>query len=685
LEAALADTKRQQRFGLVFEEHIPEMSALVGLSVQAGSLAQRRDDPSSETLYRVNEVSPLGDATIEPIDGGEPATVPVDELLVVKRFGEPIYPALTPLGSVRRGADDKPHHAVINGENFHALQLLVYQFEGQVDCIYIDPPYNTGARDWKYNNRYVDDADVWRHSKWLSMMEKRLRLAKRLLKRDGVLIVTIDENEAHHLGVLLETLFPDALRQMVTICINPSGASGGEGLSRVEEYAFFVFLGGRQPAPTEDDMLVSGGDVDLSKTGAQGVRWEWLMRGGNAWYRVARPNLCYPILLNEDGTRIVGAGEPYGGPESERPKSIDGQPVAWPVRKDGRLGIWRVDATRLKWLAEKGYAYVSNHDVAKGTWTLKYLMSGTVEAIEGGSIEVTGRGLHDEVQVRVAERKSKTAKTVWYRGRHIAGGAGGTQILSELLGQTDLFPFPKSVYAVQDCLQVAVGGKPDAFIVDFFAGSGTTLHATALLNLSDQGSRRCLIVTNNEVDDKRAKELNKKGHFHGDPAFERHGIFEAVTKPRCEAAITGMRARGQPLNGSYLGGRPFADGFEENCEFYRLDYLDPDDVDLGLQFGAILPTLWMTAGGVGEREKPETGQGYSMPEGSTYGVLFNESMFRHFREALEQRSDVTHVWLVTDSEEAYAEMGSALPRRLSISMLYRDYLRNFKINTERNL
>src|SRR5690606_36163765 len=139
----------------------------------------------------------------------------------------------------RRGPDSKPAHAVINAENFHALQLLTYTHAGKVDLIYIDPPYNTGARDWKYNNRYVDANDQWRHSKWLSMMEKRLKLSRRLLKPDGVLVVTIDEHEVHHLGVLLEQLFPDMRRQMVTVVINPSGTSS-DGLSRVEEYAIFV-------------------------------------------------------------------------------------------------------------------------------------------------------------------------------------------------------------------------------------------------------------------------------------------------------------------------------------------------------------------------------------------------------------------------------------------------------------
>jgi adenine-specific DNA-methyltransferase len=194
-----------------------------------------------------------------------------------------------------------------------------------------------------------------------------------------------------------------------------------------------------------------------------------------------------------------------------------------------------------------------------------------------------------------------------------------------------------------------------------------------------------VLVTNNEVDDKTARALNKKRIYRGDAKYEERGIFELVTRPRCEAVVTGRRPDGTPVPGKHVNGHPFAEGFPENVEFYWLDYLDPDDVDLGLQFEAILPALWMAAGSVGSREKPEQDQAYSMPEGSTYGILFRDSRFRRFREALEEQTDVTHVWLVTDSEEAYAEMRSALPARLSVSMLYRDYLRNFRINTERNL
>jgi adenine-specific DNA-methyltransferase len=679
---AVNELRKHRRFGLVFEEHEPEIVTLYGSPVTKGALVQWRLDLSG-TLYRVTAIKGK-QATFAP-NGRHDHEVraPVADLLVVKRFGEPIYPTLTALGAVRRGGA-KPHHAVINGENFHALQLLVYLHEGQVDCIYIDPPYNTGARDWKYNNRYVDVNDTWRHSKWLAFMERRLRLAKRLLKDDGVLIVTIDENEVHHLGMLLERMFPDALRQMVTICINPGGAAG-EGLSRVEEYAFFCFLGDARPLPTSDDMLVVGEDADIVHTNAEGVRWEWLMRGGASWYRERRQNLCYPILLNEEGTRIVSAGPPYTGPEGKQPKRIHGLPVAWPVRKDGKLGIWRVDSSRLNWLAERGFAYVSRRDDERGTWTIKYLMTGTIDSIDAGSIEVTGR--HPEtgrVTVRVSERKGKTAKTMWYRGRHTAGGGGGTQLLNALLGERGLFPFPKSVYAVRDCIDVTIGDRRDALIVDFFAGSGTTFHATCLLNAEDSGQRRSILVTNNDVGEVEAAQLNQNGRYRGDRAYEKRGIFELVARPRCEAVVTGRRPDGKEAEGTHLNGRPLAEGFEENLEFFRLDYLDSDDVALGARFDAILPSLWLAAGGIGERAAPVDDAPWLLTDGVPYAVLFRESRFRGFHRALEKRSELTHVWLVTDSEEAFAELRAALPARLSVSMLYRDYLRNFRINTERS-
>ncbi len=236
LEREVAVLKEHVDFGLVFERHIPETVDLLYVEPAVGDLVRmRRED--GDALYRVFELSD-GSATLTPLDSGETIEAALDDLLVVKPFGEPVYPALTPLESVFR-SEERPFHAVINGENLHVVQLLLYLYEGKVDCLYLDPPYNSGATDWKYNNRYVDAIDRYRHSKWLSMMERRLRLARRLLKPDGVLIVTIDENEVYHLGVLLEELFREYLRYQVTIVINPKGTAK-VNFARVEEYALFL-------------------------------------------------------------------------------------------------------------------------------------------------------------------------------------------------------------------------------------------------------------------------------------------------------------------------------------------------------------------------------------------------------------------------------------------------------------
>lgn len=676
--------KPRQRLGLVFEEHEPETTLLPGFPAEVESVVQVRNETEGEraALWRVKSLTsnpsvPTTRATIEPLQGGEPRTVACRDLVVVRRFGEPMYPSLVSLDEVRRGPAERPSHAVINGENLHALELLVYQFEGQVDCIYIDPPYNTGDRDWIYNNRYVDRKDAWRHSKWLSFMDKRLRLARRLLRRDGVLVVTIDENEVHHLGMLLEMLFPDALRQMVSICINPSGANN-DGLARADEYAFFCFFGGSGPAKTSEDFLVP----EDKKSAARW--WESLLRSGSKWKRTERENLCYPIYIDAGG-HIVGAGEPFSGTdETKRPRKVGGNEAAWPVRNDGTLGIWHVEKAKLLELSKLGYAFASSRDDKRGTWRLKYLPSGGTTAIASGKLKIRGRGPKGEA---LLDRKtgSATAKTMWHRGRHTAGGKYGTSLVSMLVGERNGFSYPKSLYAVRDALAVAVGDRKNALIVDFFAGSGTTLHASVLLNSEDGGSRRCILVTNNEVRVTTAAQLVKAGHFPGDPEFEAAGVFESSTMPRVIAAISGTRSDGKELEGEYLDGRDYADGFDENVELFRLGYLDPDDIDLRRAFDAILPILWLAAGGVGKKEAKTSAAaavGYTIPSGSSYGVLLDERRFRQFQAALKMRADVTHVWLVTDSDDAFVEMKAKLPERLRVSVLPRDYIRHFRINTE---
>ena len=288
LAREVAVLKEQVDFGLVFERHIPETVDLLYVEPRVGDLVRlRRVD--SDVLYRVFELTRTS-ATLTPLDGGKNVDAVAVDLLVVKPFGEPIYPTLTPLGSVVR-SEDRPYHAVINGENLHALQLLLYLYEGQVDCIYIDPTFNSGAADWKYNNRFVDATDRYRHSKWLSMMERRLRLARRLLKSDGILVLLIDEHELYHLGMLLEELFPEYLRYKVSIVINPKGSTGKRNLGVVDEQALYC-------VPSLGKDLIS--EIPIEGNGE--TEWEYQharRRGGATSYRHQRPRQFYPIFIDE--------------------------------------------------------------------------------------------------------------------------------------------------------------------------------------------------------------------------------------------------------------------------------------------------------------------------------------------------------------------------------------------------
>lgn len=170
--------QKQKKFGLVFEEHIPEATPLYDVPIKKGSIVASKSG-KVETAFRVLKISGE-DLLCERLDEThEQVTLHKNDMVTIARFGEPIYPYLKPVDTVCNAPDSDLWHALIEADNYHALQLLAYLYGGKVDCIYIDPPYNSGARDWKYNNDYVDNSDQYRHSKWLSMMKKRLLLAKK--------------------------------------------------------------------------------------------------------------------------------------------------------------------------------------------------------------------------------------------------------------------------------------------------------------------------------------------------------------------------------------------------------------------------------------------------------------------------------------------------------------------------
>lgn len=668
------DLKETKRFGLVFEEHIPETVSLHGLPIRPGLIVQNRTTPQDLTEFQVLSVE--GDeATLVPKGADEPeVTVDVTDLLVVKRFHEQIFPGLTPVGTVRRGADDKPAHVVINGENFHALQVLTYTHAGNVDCIYIDPPYNTGARDWKYNNSFVDANDRYRHSKWLSFMEKRLKLAKRLLRPDdSVLLVTIDDNEVYSLGLLLDQVFQGCERQMVSITVSPRGKSRDGRLSQVDEYLIVVYLGGAAVANQQ-----GGGK-------SKEVRWRYLRRNDVESARgtvKGGPRQFYPIYVDNATHRIVKIGGSLAPDEPlDSAPAVSGTVALFPIRDDGKHMNWGLTGSSLQRALDGGYVRVTPGTHAEQAYTISYLTGPNIKKVEIGALEVTGLRLDGSRIVLVPGGKVARPTTAWRETRYDAG-AHGTTLLRSFVPDGK-FPYPKSLYAVEDTLRLFVGNKPEALILDFFGGSGTTAHAVIRLNHQDGGTRRCITVTNNEVSVDEAKRLRDDGHSPGDRDWEALGIFSNITRPRIEAAVTGRTRSGTKIEGDYrfTDEFPMADGFEANVEFFRLDYLDPDKVELGRQFNAIVPMLWMAAESVGQWEEWDGSAPWSLPKGSTYGVLFDEDHLSGFAAGVDAHASVTHVWLVTNSHAAFVEMRQALPDNLvEVRQLYRDYLRNFTVN-----
>jgi adenine-specific DNA-methyltransferase len=670
------DTLLHKRsFGLVFQEHKPETVELPNYQIQKDCKVRIRSE-SDGNLWTVTGKSSDG---VVLASGELERVEPLRNVVAVREFGNPIYPGLSSLGTIERGGE-KPFHSVINAENYHALETLLYVHKGQVDVIYIDPPYNSGAKDWKYNNDYVDTVDDYRHSKWLAFIERRLKLAEQLLAPDGALIITIDEHEVHHLGVLLEQTFRNHSIQMVTAVINPKGVTQG-GLSRVEEYIFFVTPEGMTLDAPADDLLTFDAK-GTEKTASIGTkpRWQGLLHSGEGARRQDRPSMFYPVFIDEDRGAVLGAGEPLLTGDPVLGEKINGKTAVWPVRKDGSWGRWYVSGSTLNTLTKQGYVSLGGYDANRKTWALSYLYRNLRNQIESGGIEVLRFDeVRNVVELEYAQASLRRVKTVWHRSRHDAG-AYGSDLIANLLGDRR-FPFPKSLYSVTDALRPLVRNKPNALVLDFFAGSGTTGHAVAYLNAEDGGQRRSVLVTNNEVSVAEGLALRSSGHLPGDAEWEQLGIFHHVTRPRIEAAVSGKTADGTALTGTYLSGQPFSDGFDENVEFFDLTYEDPDLISMGRKFKAVAPLLWLKAGATGPRVE-EPVKGWSMPAGGNYAVLFDAELWSDFVKAVKQNALLSHVFIVTESPAVFQHISSELPTHIERTQLYDDYLRSFQINTE---
>lgn len=374
---------------------------------------------------------------------------------------------------------DKPTHILIEGDNYHALSVLNYTHAKKVGVIYIDPPYNTGARDWKYNNDYVDINDAFRHSKWLSFICHRLVLAKKLLSEDGILITAIDDNEFATLKLLLEELFASYTHETVVVNHHPQG-SGGANVSATHEYAIVSVPKGKN--------LFWGEYI-----GEHIEEWSLIKAGaGRDYYRVGRPRMFFAIHVNKNTGIAVGVGPELKVTDKyEASDAPDGFKKVYPLDSKGKERRWRYGREMMKKVIEQGRIKAS-----LPSFSMKVVMH------RAGSF----RPIYSN-----------------WTGSKYNAGPHGTGLLKEILPNTD-FPFPKSLYTVIDFVAGASRNKKNAVVLDFFAGSGTTGHAVLELNKEDGGDRQFILCTNNE-------DNNGNGYK----------IAEDICYPRIKKVIKGYK------------------------------------------------------------------------------------------------------------------------------------------------
>lgn len=474
--------------------------------------------------------------------------------------------------------EGQPTNLIIEGDNYHALSVLNYTHAGKVDVIYIDPPYNTGARDWKYNNDYVDANDTYRHSKWISMMHSRLLAAKNLLKSDGVLVVTIDDWESHNLQLLLEELFPE--RELTTVVIehNPKG-SPSRNFTYSHEYAHFMIPRG---------MSVVGKDP-TEKEDTRNLR-----RAGRASMRKERPTMFYPIYVK--GGKVVRIGTPPK--RSFHPKGRN------TIEKNGEIAVWPIDENGKERRWHFGLDSIHDH----------------MDRIE---VKKTSSG---EIQLYVTAIPGRY-KTVW-TGGELDAGKYGTSLVREILGIE--FPFPKSVYATAKCIETIVFNRPNALILDFFSGSGTTGHSTLLLNKKFGGNRQFILCTNNESN-----------------------IAEDITYPRIKKVIEGVKTL------------PELTGIPANVRYFKTTFVPKDVVSDDTRKALVARSTEMICVRENTFEKKYDNKQYKIYTNGKIatGILFDLDAIKDFKKKITTLRIPAHLYVFSLTNDVFAEDFADLPMK----------------------
>ncbi len=348
--------------------------------------------------------------------------------------------------------DSLPTNILIEGDNYHSLSVLNYTHQEKVDLIYIDPPYNTGATDWRYNNDYIDENDQWRHSKWISFMRHRLRLARNLLSESGVIYCAIDHYELFGLGLLCDEIFGETNRLgVITVVHKPEGRQFANFFSPSNEF-MLVYAKNKTEARLNEVVLDEEQKERFSEQDEYGnYRLKNFIRLTDGKYslRENAPEGFYPIYVSKDLKRF----------------SLD--------KKDGYVAVFPI--------TDRGI---------ERTW--KTLGDTFLEKVKLGNI--VSKEENDKVIIYEKLREDQVIKTHWARKEYHSYHFG-TKIIEEILGSKK-FDFPKSLNLIMDIIKLST--KDNSIVLDFFAGSGTTGHAVLELNKQDGGNRKFILCTNNE-------------------------------------------------------------------------------------------------------------------------------------------------------------------------------------------
>jgi len=521
-----------------------------------------------------------------------------------------------------RTNENKPINILIEGDNYHALSVLNYTHKGKIDVIYIDPPYNTGNEGFIYNDKIVDKNDSYRHSKWLSFMAKRLKLAKNILKRSGVIFISIDNNEQAQLKLLCDEIFGERnFVGQIIIQSNPRGSQASKHLADVHEYVLVY-------AKSSNDLVIKGFSKEESAffeypyIDDEGNRYRLLglrQRGGE-WRREQRPKMFYPIYVNpKDNTvSLKKTDTHYIEVLPKRPTGEEGRWTWSPKKAEENIGL--LVGKKVKRKGQNNFYDIFRKDYYKDA--------------EGN-------------------RSLSKPKTIWM-DKELNYQNGRTE-LKQIFGGKDIFDYPKTTYLIKKLIEMT--GKKRAIILDFFAGTGTTGHAVLKLNKEDDGKRRFILCTDNQ-------DNNRSGLK----------IATDICYPRVKKVITGYKTKeGEEVEG--LGG---------NLKYFKTGFVDAEPTDLNKKKLVDKSTemLCLKEDCFDLVKEVEHFKIFKNPEDKYLGIIYDDEGIEPFKKEVKKlkKKFVVYVFSLDESarEEEFEDVADLVKLKPIPAVILNVYRRIFK-------